>query len=195
LPRRPTTPARSGRAGSMVSRSPTSGNKPRHAGLYYGIEPDPRRDAVPNLPQREIMTGIGPVAVRRPRVRDREAAEGERIRYSPSIVPPYARRSKNLEVLIPVLYLKGISRRLRGSAGGPRRQGRARSIGLDHRPPQGGVDRGAYALAEARSVSEEQAQCILVLIGATPEGRKELVGFTDGIRERAHNSGVICCSI
>ena len=62
-----------------------------------------------HLPQREIMTGIGPVAVRQPRVRDREAAEGERVRYSPSIVPPYARRSKSLELLIPVLYLKGIS--------------------------------------------------------------------------------------
>jgi hypothetical protein len=55
------------------------------------------------------MTGIGPVAIRQPRVRDREAAEGERIWYSPSIVPPYARRSKSLEVLIPILYLKGIS--------------------------------------------------------------------------------------
>jgi hypothetical protein len=42
------------------------------------------------------MTGIGPVAIRQPRVRDRGAAEGERIRYSPSIVPPYARRSKSL---------------------------------------------------------------------------------------------------
>ena len=62
-----------------------------------------------HLPEREIMTGIGPVAVRQPRVRDREAGEGERIRYSPSILPPYARRSKSLEVLIPVLYLKGIS--------------------------------------------------------------------------------------
>src|SRR5256885_9108415 len=62
-----------------------------------------------HLPEREIMTGIGPVAVRQPRVRDREAAEGERIRYSPSIVPPYARRSKSLEVLIPILYLNGIS--------------------------------------------------------------------------------------
>jgi hypothetical protein len=55
------------------------------------------------------MTAIGPVAVRQPRVRDREASEGERIRYSPSILPRYARRSKSLEVLIPVLYLKGIS--------------------------------------------------------------------------------------
>src|SRR5262249_18075057 len=62
-----------------------------------------------HLPEREIMTGIGPVAVRQPRVRDREAARGEPIRYSPSILPPYARRSKSLEVLIPVLYLKGVS--------------------------------------------------------------------------------------
>ena len=55
------------------------------------------------------MTGIGPVCVRQPRVRDREATEGERVRYSPSILPRYARRSKSLEVLIPILYLKGIS--------------------------------------------------------------------------------------
>src|SRR6202035_3928381 len=56
-----------------------------------------------HLPERAIMTGIGPVAVRQPRVRDREATEGERIRYSPSILPRYARRSKSLEVLIPIL--------------------------------------------------------------------------------------------
>ncbi len=62
-----------------------------------------------HLPEREIMTGIGPVAVRQPRVRDREAAGGERIRFCPSILPPYARRTKSLEVLIPILYLKGIS--------------------------------------------------------------------------------------
>src|SRR4029077_9661839 len=61
------------------------------------------------LAEREIMTGVGPVAVRPPRVRDREATEGARIRYSPSIVPRYARRSQSLEVLIPILYLKGIS--------------------------------------------------------------------------------------
>jgi hypothetical protein len=62
-----------------------------------------------HLPEREIMTGIGSVAVRQPRVRDREAVGGERIRFSPTILPPYARRTKSLEVLIPVLYLKGIS--------------------------------------------------------------------------------------
>jgi putative transposase len=62
-----------------------------------------------HLPEREIVTGIGPVAVRQPRVRDRASGDGERIRYSPAIVPRYARRSRSLEVLIPILYLKGIS--------------------------------------------------------------------------------------
>jgi hypothetical protein len=122
-----------------------------------------------HLPEREIMTGIGPVAVRQPRVRDRDAAEDERIRYSPSIVPPYARRAKSLEVLIPILYLKGISTgdfeealaALVGKSLPLRRQGRARSIGVDHRPPQGGMDRGACALAEARSVS----QALRLLLG------------------------------
>ena len=55
------------------------------------------------------MTGIGPVEVRVPRVRDRLGNDGDGIRFSSTIVPPYARRSKSLEVLIPVLYLKGIS--------------------------------------------------------------------------------------
>ncbi len=62
-----------------------------------------------HLPEREIVTGIGPVAVRCPRVRDRAADGGERIRFSSAILPPYARRSKSLEVLIPILYLKGVS--------------------------------------------------------------------------------------
>ena len=64
-----------------------------------------------HLPEREIMTGIGPVAVRQPRVRDREAGAGDpaRIRFTPAILPPYARRSKSLETLIPILYLKGVS--------------------------------------------------------------------------------------
>ena len=62
-----------------------------------------------HLPEREIMTGIGPVAVRCPRVRDRVGEGAERIRFSSAILPPYARRSKSLEVLIPILYLKGVS--------------------------------------------------------------------------------------
>ena len=65
-----------------------------------------------HLPECEIMTGIGPVCVRQPRVRDREATEGERIRYSPSILPRYARRSKSLEVLIPILGIDPVPHRL-----------------------------------------------------------------------------------
>src|SRR5215218_7644676 len=60
-------------------------------------------------PERAIMTGLGPVAVRAPRVRDRTGAGESRIRFTSAILPPYARRSKSLEVLIPILYLKGLS--------------------------------------------------------------------------------------
>jgi transposase-like protein len=158
-----------------------------------------------HLPEREIMTGIGPVAVRQPRVRDREAAEGERIRYSPSIVPPYARRSKSLEVLIPLLYLKGIS-------SGDFEEALAALVGKDapglsastiarlkevwteeHARWQKrdlSAKRYVYCWADGIHLEarlEEQAQCILVIIGATPEGRKELVGFTDGIRESSQS--------
>jgi len=62
-----------------------------------------------HLPEREIMTGIGPVAVRAPRVRDR-VGTGERcIHFTSAMLPPHAHRSKSLETLIPILYLKGIS--------------------------------------------------------------------------------------
>src|SRR3974377_250001 len=61
------------------------------------------------LPERQIMTGIGAVAVQQPRVRDRAATEDDRIRFTPAILPPYARRSKGLEALLPILYLKGVS--------------------------------------------------------------------------------------
>jgi putative transposase len=158
-----------------------------------------------HLPEREIMTGIGPVAVRQPRVRDREATEGERIRYSPSIVPPYARRSKSLEVLIPVLYLKGIS-------SGDFEDALAALVGKDapglsastiarlkevwteeHTRWQKrdlSAKRYVYCWADGVHLEarlEEQAQCILVIIGATPEGKKELVGFTDGMRESSQS--------
>ena len=161
-----------------------------------------------DLPEREIITGIGPVCVHQPRVRGREATEGERIRYSPSILPRYARRSKSLEVLIPILYLKGIStgdfeEALAALVGADAPGLSASTIARLEEPARGGGEAWSqeHARWQQRDLSakrhlyfwadgihleariEEQAQCILVIIGATPEGRKELVGFTDGIRE------------
>ena len=61
-------------------------------------------------PERLAQTGIGPVAVRRVRLRDRGAAEaGERIRFSSAILPRWARRTPSLDALLPILYLRGIS--------------------------------------------------------------------------------------
>ena len=158
-----------------------------------------------HLSEREIMTGIGPVAVRCPRVRDRVVEGSERIRFSSAILPPYARRSKSLEVLIPVLYLKGVS-------SGDFEEALAALLGKD----VGGLSASTIArLKEAwseehvrwskRDLSakryvyfwvdgihvqarlEDHAQCLLVIIGATPEGKKELVGLTDGVRESAQS--------
>ena len=63
-----------------------------------------------HMPEREVQTGIGAVTVKRPRVRDRDPqATGGRIRFTSSILPPYLRRAKSVEALLPWLYLKGIS--------------------------------------------------------------------------------------
>src|SRR5262249_51824868 len=163
-----------------------------------------------HLPEREIMTGVGPVAVRQPRVRDREATEGARIRCSPSILPRYARRSQSLEVLIPILYLKGISTgdfdEALAALVGKGTPGLSASTIVrlkevwteEHAHWQKrdlSAKRYVYCWADGIHLEarlEEQAQCILVIIGATPEGKKELVGFTDGMRESpsAKRSGV-----
>src|SRR5712672_1827166 len=153
-----------------------------------------------HLPEREVMTGIGPVAVRQPRVRDREAAaaDPDRIRFSPSILPPYMRRSKSIETLLPILYLKGISTGdfsealaalLGKDAAGLSASaiGRLKDGWLDEHTAWQRRDLSAkryvYIWADGIHLQarlEDEKQCILVLIGATPEGRKELVGFTDG---------------
>jgi putative transposase len=154
-----------------------------------------------HLPEREIMTGIGPVGVRAPRVRDRVGQGEARIRFSSAILPPYARRSKSLEVLIPILYLKGIST-------GDFEEALAALLGKD----AGGLSASTVArlkdawvdehlrwskrdLAAKRYVYfwvdgiyvqarlEDDAQCLLVIVGATPEGKKEFVGLADGVRE------------
>ena len=158
-----------------------------------------------HLPEREIMTGIGPVAVRCPRVRDRVGEGPERIRFSSAILPPYARRSKSLEVLIPILYLKGISTGdfqealivlLGKDAGGLSASTIARlkdAWSEEHarwskRDLSG--KRYVYFWVDGIHVQarlEDTAQCLLVIIGATPEGKKELVGLVDGVRESAQS--------
>jgi len=160
-----------------------------------------------HLPEREVMTGIGPVAVRQPRVRDREAdaTDPDRIRFSPSILPPYMRRSKSIETLLPILYLKGISTGdfsealaalLGKDAAGLSASaiGRLKDGWLDEHTAWQRRDLSAkryvYIWADGIHLQarlEDEKQCILVLIGATPEGRKELVGFTDGARESAQD--------
>jgi putative transposase len=160
-----------------------------------------------HLPEREIMTGIGPVAVRQPRVRDREAAadDPERIHFTPAILPPYARRSKSLEMLIPILYLKGIStgdfEEALAALLGKDAPGlsastiaRLKDVWVDEHKRWNERDLSAkryvYAWADGIHLQarlEDDAQCILVIIGATPEGKKELIGFIDGTRESAHD--------
>jgi putative transposase len=61
-------------------------------------------------PERQVQTGIGPVAVQRVRLRDRGAGEaGERIRFTSAILPRWARRTPSLDALLPILYLRGVS--------------------------------------------------------------------------------------
>jgi putative transposase len=153
------------------------------------------------LPEREITTGIGPVPVRCPRVRDRLGEGLERIHFSSAILPPYARRSKSLEVLIPILYLKGVSTGqfdealialLGKDAGGLSAStiARLKEAWLEEHARWSKRDLSAkryvYFWVDGIHVQarlEDNAQCLLVIIGATPEGKKELVGLIDGVRE------------
>src|SRR6202048_996360 len=178
----------------------------KHADLKTGD--GHQRGARPaHWPEREVMTGVGPAAARQPRVRDREATATDpgRIRFSPSILPPYMRRSKSIETLLPILYLKGIStgdfsEALAALLGKDAAGLSASAIGRlkdgwfdEHAAWQKrdlSAKRYVYIWADGIHLEarlEDEKQCILVLIGATPEGRKELVGFTDGARESAHD--------
>jgi putative transposase len=156
-------------------------------------------------PERAIMTGLGPVAVRAPRIRDRTGAGESRIRFTSAILPPYARRSKSLEVLIPILYLKGISSGdfedalsalLGPDAGGLSASSIARlkDAWSDEHARWSKRDLSAkryvYFWVDGIHVQarlEDAAQCFVVIIGATPEGKKEVVGLIDGVRESAQS--------
>jgi len=149
------------------------------------------------LPMRTIQTGIGGIEVSMPRVRDRE---GE-IRYTSSLLPPYLRRTKSLEELLPWLYLKGLSTgdfqealsvllgkdapglsastisRLKESWKDEQRRWSCRDL-TNRRYVYVWVDGIHFGVR-----LEDAAQCILVVIGATSEGKKELLALSDGYRE------------
>ncbi|MFQ5567899.1 MAG: IS256 family transposase [Paracoccaceae bacterium] len=158
-------------------------------------------------PERQIQTGIGAIEVRRPKVRDRasDAPEAGKARFSSNILPKWARRSPSLDALLPVLYLRGIST-------GDFQEALSALLGPDapNLSPnvvsrltagwQTGYDawqrrdlsarRYVYIWADGvylQARMEPAAECILVVIGATPEGKKELLGFQVGARESAQS--------
>jgi putative transposase len=157
-------------------------------------------------PERLVQTGIGPVPVRRVKLRDRGAGlEEERIRFASTILPRWARRTPSLDALLPILYLRGVSMgdfqevlgallgkeapnlspaviaRLRDTWQADYARWQRRDLAARHY---------VYLWADGiylQARMEPQAECMLVLIGATPEGKKELVGFQVGVRENAQS--------
>jgi putative transposase len=161
-----------------------------------------RRQVVRNgsLPERTLNTGIGPVAVKQPRVRDRRS-EGQREKFSSSLLPPYLRKTKSLEELIPWLYLKGVSSGdfaealaclLGPDAPGLSATTVTRLKAVWHTEYDAWSKRSlegkqyVYVWADGVHFNirlEEDRQCILVLMGATADGKKELIAISDGYRE------------
>ena len=157
-----------------------------------------------HLPSRELLTGAGSLAVQQPRVRDNSSDKDQRVHFSSSILPPYLRRSKSIDELLPWLYLKGIStgdfgEALQSLLGADAKRLSANVIvGLKDQWSQEYDDwcrrdltqkhylyvwaDGIYINARLED-TENQRQCMLVLMGAMPDGRKELIAVVDGYRE------------
>ena len=156
-----------------------------------------------HLPERHLQTPLGAMKVKQPRVRDRRP-DGEREKFTSSILPPYLRRTKALGELLPWLYLKGVS-------SGDFQEALQALLG----PDAPGLSATTitrlkstwtreYESWEKRSLSGKEyayiwadgvyfnvrledpgnsRQCILLLMGATAEGKKELIAVADGYRE------------
>ena len=153
------------------------------------------------LPEREIQTGLGGVPVQVPRVRDRAVRQGAPLQFRSKLVPPYLRRAKSVEDLLPWLYLRGISTgdfsNALAALLGPDAPGlsaptisRLKKVwSQDYEAWRVRDLRGkryAYVWADgiyAKARLEDAKLCLLVLIGATEDGKKELIGVEDGYRE------------
>lgn len=158
-------------------------------------------------PERQIQTGIGALDVQRPKVRDRKAAPdpASKVRFTSNILPKWARRSVSLDALLPVLYLKGIStgdfQEALSAIMGPDAPNLSPSV-ISRLTAGWQVQYDAWARRDLsarhyvyiwadgvylQARMEENAECMLVIIGATPEGKKELIGFQVGLRESAQS--------
>lgn len=162
-----------------------------------------RRRVVRNghLPERTVLTGAGPLEVRQPRVRDRRPERALRVSFSSTILPPYLRRSTSVDELIPWLYLRGIStgdfQEALNALLGPSAPAlaastvnRLMSVWQDEYEAfsRGDLSGKEYVYVWADGVYfnirlEGGRQCLLVVIGALPDGTKELIGVLDGERE------------
>ena len=153
------------------------------------------------LPEREIQTGIGQVQVKAPRIRDRQPDPcSGRIRFISAILPPYLRKTKSIETLLPWLYLKGVST-------GDFTDALAALLGKDAPGLSAAtisrlktIWQDEYNQWQQRDLSNKRyvyfwvdgiycnvrmddRQCLLVIIGATEHGHKELVALEGGFRE------------
>ncbi len=149
---------------------------------------------------RTIVTGVGPLEVSMPRVHDRRPAEA-REHFTSKILPPYLRKAKNIDELIPWLYLKGVSTgdftEALQALLGPNCPGLSatavtRLVSQWQNEHQQWTQRDlsdkhyVYIWADGIHFNirlEEDRQCILVLMGATADGKKELIAVQDGFRE------------
>jgi len=170
------------------------------------VDAQGRRLVVRNghLPSRQILTGAGPLEIVQPRVRDKSAESAERVRFSSSILPSYLRKSKSVEELIPWLYLKGISTgdfsEALQSLVGPAAKGLSANVIVRLKESwsqeydqwmQRDLSGKQYVYIWADGIYanvrlEDEAnskQCLLVLMGATASGVKELITVLDGYRE------------
>ncbi|NJM85545.1 MAG: IS256 family transposase [Leptolyngbyaceae cyanobacterium RM2_2_21] len=171
---------------------------------YQDLKDDQGRQAVVRngyLPQRAVTTGIGALEVRVPKVRDRS---GQGIKFNSSLLPPYLKRSRSVEELLPWLYLKGIStgdfsEALTSLVGAEATGLSANTISRlkakwtaehdqwQHRSLKS--KRYVYVWADGIyfNIRDGDRQCILVLIGVSQTGQKELLGLEMGLRESELN--------
>ena len=166
---------------------------------YSTLEVDGKKAVVRNghLPERTIQTGLGDIPVKVPKVRDRS---GQGIKFNSTLVPPYLKRTKAMEELIPWLYLRGISTgqmqpALESLLGKDAKGLSANTVSRLKQQWEQDYDvwrkrdlskrRYVYIWADGvySHVRMDDKLCLLVIIGSDETGRKEVLAVVDGYRE------------